>query len=932
MKLVKILFLLPCLLFCCLQVSAQSFDWTSTVYNFSAGTNNFAETGRAMAIDLNGNTYLAIRARDTVQVGTVLQAATDTAVLNYLVKYNLAGGVEWVRSFYSDNLLNEGFNIRDIETDTAGNVFATGDFTGMIQLDATTSFSTPVGSRDVFVAKWNSGGGLVWAVTGGGPGIRFSNSLALHPGGNIKIGGGYLVTAGFGNTTLTSANSNTNAFVATVSAPGDFLDAQSALNGATGKSTVHNIGTDLAGNLYLQGSFSNSFSWGSISFTATVAGTAQSTTYWAKLSNTGAALAGFNLPQASPNNSPGNMVVDKAGNSYLANNFSTAINMGGLVLDPFWSNNIYIAKYNPTGVLQWANQIEISDSAGSFQQTSLAIDRQGKVYLAGAAAGQFTVDAYVVPGALTNSTVFMAAFDVYTGFALWQPQRSQGAANAGNTNVASSENGHIVLSGDFTDGQLFFDSTSTHPAAPATLSSVYVARFLQNYNLITGTVFLDTNGNNNFDFGEAPFSTPVVIQVSPNGSEFTSNAAGVYYAQTGSGTFSVSIPNAPLYYTASQVQSGAVSFTGLGNTSGNFHFAMQPIANQQDLQVFVKPLMPVRPGFTTTYRVTYRNVGTVAIPSGTVSLTFDPQLTHLSSWPAGSINANTLTWAYSNLEPNQTRNINVILSVPTTATPGDSVNFIASVTPLSGDLTPADNTESIWPVITASFDPNKIEVDKEALTPQQVQDGQWLYYTIHFQNMGTDTAFTVMLRDSLDPAMLKLNTIQLVAASHNHVWSLGPSGMMTVTYNNILLPHKGINSIGSHGFVRFRVKPQPGLAVGDIIPNQAKIYFDYNPYIATNVASTEVKLITGREEEQKGEWQIYPNPAHDKLTVASASFKGDAELTLLNVLGQQVLKNRASAANGLFRHELTLHNLPNGMYVLKLKTDAGVASWSVVKQ
>ena len=51
------------------------------------------------------------------------------------------------------------------------------------------------------------------------------------------------------------------------------------------------------------------------------------------------------------------------------------------------------------------------------------------------------------------------------------------------------------------------------------------------------------------------------------------------------------------------------------------------------------------------------------------------------------------------------------------------------------------------------------------------------------------------------------------------------------------------NEALSHGFVRFKLKPQATLATGAIINNIASIYFDYNSGVQTNTASTLIKAI-----------------------------------------------------------------------------------------
>ena len=63
--------------------------------------------------------------------------------------------------------------------------------------------------------------------------------------------------------------------------------------------------------------------------------------------------------------------------------------------------------------------------------------------------------------------------------------------------------------------------------------------------------------------------------------------------------------------------------------------------------------------------------------------------------------------------------------------------------------------------------------------------------------MGTDTAFTVVVNDTLDFRKLNVASLQLVAQSHNCFWSLSGTGLLTVRLLNINLPHRNQDVIRS---------------------------------------------------------------------------------------------------------------------------------------
>ncbi|HRO98349.1 MAG TPA: T9SS type A sorting domain-containing protein, partial [Flavobacteriales bacterium] len=113
-------------------------------------------------------------------------------------------------------------------------------------------------------------------------------------------------------------------------------------------------------------------------------------------------------------------------------------------------------------------------------------------------------------------------------------------------------------------------------------------------------------------------------------------------------------------------------------------------------------------------------------------------------------------------------------------------------------------------------------------------DIDWLDYTIRFQNTGIDTAFTVVVRDSLHDA-LDHASMQVLAASHPlTAITVDPEGLATFRFDQIQLPDSVVNEPASHGYVRFRIRPLPGRPHLTTITNTAAIHFDWNPPIITN--------------------------------------------------------------------------------------------------
>ena len=139
-----------------------------------------------------------------------------------------------------------------------------------------------------------------------------------------------------------------------------------------------------------------------------------------------------------------------------------------------------------------------------------------------------------------------------------------------------------------------------------------------------------------------------------------------------------------------------------------------------------------------------------------------------------------------------------------------------------------------------SWDPN----DKMAF-PRGVGEEHYilantdLEYHIRFQNTGTDTAFNVVIRDTLSP-LLDITSVRPSVSSHPYAWDIDSSNVLVFTFENIMLPDSNVNEAASHGFIRFRIAQQPDLPLGSVIENSAAIFFDFNAPVITNTVFHEI--------------------------------------------------------------------------------------------
>ncbi len=358
---------------------------------------------------------------------------------------------------------------------------------------------------------------------------------------------------------------------------------------------------------------------------------------------------------------------------------------------------------------------------------------------------------------------------------------------------------------------------------------------------IRGTVFMDNNENCTWQGGE-PGVTGVVLEILP----------GPVYTITNGGQYSVNLPLGA--YTLEQ-QSAVLDDHCL---SAPAPFTLAVGNALQTLNVADTALVPLdarvvlasgaaRPGFPLALSALLSNLTMASTGASSLSLTFDPALSFISASPMPTVSNNTLTWNIGAFSSFQQRVVHVQLQVPPDiGLLGTDLHFNATLTTGNVDVLPDNNAAALTTVVTGSYDPN----DKTARTSTQsserylIDTDEWIDYTIRFQNTGTDTAFNVVITDTI-PAQLDLATFEPGAASHANSLSIRDGNVLRWAFHDIQLPDSNVNEPRSHGFVSFRIKPRLPLLPGEVLSNIANIYFDFNPPVITEPSVLVAEFSTG---------------------------------------------------------------------------------------
>lgn len=276
------------------------------------------------------------------------------------------------------------------------------------------------------------------------------------------------------------------------------------------------------------------------------------------------------------------------------------------------------------------------------------------------------------------------------------------------------------------------------------------------------------------------------------------------------------------------------------------------------------------------------------------------------------VNGSVFTYSVSDFGLiNNTNDFGLIFSVDTAAQAGDSVCFLVSVTPVSGDNNPINNVYSYCSEIVNSYDPNYKEV-----YPTVVPNGyaDYLTYTIHFQNVGTYNAINIRIADTLN-SFLDFSTFELLNFSHDVNISL-IGNKLSARFQNINLPDSASNPEGSCGFIQYRIKPVSGLPSWTHIPNTASIYFDYNAPVVTNTATCVFGYQGISENNDSGsDIRIFPNPASDEINIAG--LKCPALVAVYDLSGKLLIVQNVTAPI------LNVGALHAGLYFVEVLTENG---------
>ncbi len=330
----------------------------------------------------------------------------------------------------------EGEYGRSIAIDGSGNCFITGRFYGMAKFDMITLSS--FGGHDIFIAKYDSSGNVLWAKQAGGIGYDEGISIVTEERGNSYIIGYYEGNVTFGTNTLNSAGGK-DIFIAKYSPSGNVVWVKRA--GGIEEDYGQEISMDGSGNIYLTGYFHGAASFESITLTSQ----GGSDTFLAKYDSSGI-LIWIKQPSSVATDRGYGISTDESGNSVITGYFEKTITFGNISLTSGGNYpDAFIAKYDASGNALWARRV---GGSSNVQGSAICINNQGESIVTGIFNGTVNFGSSTFTTAGSND-IFAAKYDA-SGNLLWAKQLG-GSGGDECYDIAASNSNSFLMTGRFGD-------------------------------------------------------------------------------------------------------------------------------------------------------------------------------------------------------------------------------------------------------------------------------------------------------------------------------------------------------------------------------------------------------------------------------------------------------------------------------------------------
>jgi uncharacterized repeat protein (TIGR01451 family) len=513
-----------------------------------------------------------------------------------------------------------------------------------------------------------------------------------------------------------------------------------------------------------------------------------------------------------------------------------------------------------------------------------------------------------------NDRLQITKMDAQTGALFWEKSASSSLEGVlGNIYFFEMVDGGLLAStGTFSDTSELM---------------LFIMRTDQNGNTlpnqIYGRIYRDENADCQWQNTEnAMKQVSIIAQSGSKTYSATTDSLGNFSMATGSGNYEISYGQLGSYWDF--CTSPSVSLAGSNDTLV-FNAGVIAVVNCPELVVSIGSNV-FRRCFDNNYlNISYQNIGSAPAENAYVELFLDPKLEFLSATPISAVqNGQTFRFELGTLGVGASGQISVNFKVDCNAEIGEILCADAHIYPdtLCLPVAPKHSENQFCLPVVASFDPN----DKTAFLngrPEfsKIMPNEELEYLIRFQNTGNDTAFNIVVVDTLT-TYLDASSVLPGVSSHPYSFELDKGHILRFSFRNILLPDSNTNEVASHGFVKFRVRQNPNNVLGNEIKNSAAIFFDYNAPIITNETKLKISIPSRTEDlENRVYAQIFPIPAREKVQISLKNADTGTVLWRMFDATGKLISNGQSSSTPVF--DIPRNGQPSGVYYCQFLMENG---------
>jgi len=356
-----------------------SFNTTNAQQQWKWAKNAENCMSRSVTADIYGNVFAVGEYSNGKILFDTICLTSNGGGDAYILKYDTDGNVLWAKGIGGADI----DRARSVCTDLYGNIYVAGEFwSNTIVIDTIILSKTDYGF-DVFIAKYDGNGNVIWAKSAGGNYIDYVTGIATNNQGEVYIVGSFWGTYIEFDTIALTNSGNIDMYIAKYDYAGNVVWAHNGIG--NNQDEAYSVSVDNEGNVYIAGSFRGD----SISFGNETLINSSDTlccsdlcfdAYLVKYDKNGIVEWAVNPTGKNWDEAYG-VIVDTIGNIYTTGIYmSDSIYFDSLALVNYSSYDVYITKYNPNGNVLWVTGI---GGNSSDYVEDMALDVDGNIYIGG---------------------------------------------------------------------------------------------------------------------------------------------------------------------------------------------------------------------------------------------------------------------------------------------------------------------------------------------------------------------------------------------------------------------------------------------------------------------------------------------------------------------------------------------------------------------